>query len=649
MISVALDFETFYSTATKYSLRNMTTQTYIRDPRFQAIGVGIKLDQAPTVWYPGPEIKPALADIDWSKAVLKAHNTRFDGAILNWIYGHKPAHLVCSMSMAASSGLGLLVGQSLEALAIALRGAGFDVPLKGHEVVKADGLRYEDFSPAALADYGTYCRTDVDICHAIVDILTDLTPAQELWWQSIILKAFTDPVLTLDRELLLKELVRVRALKASTLDVAAAQDGCTPLQFRAKLMSNNKFAELLVNLGVEPPTKISKATGKTTFAFAKTDEGMQELVEHDDLAVQTLVAARLGNKSTIQETRLERLIGLTEHGPLPMPYKISGAHTHRLSGDESINVQNWPSGRVTGQSKEMRRALMAPDGYMVMAADSAQVELRSGGWVVDEPYLMNVFAQKGDPYSVFGSDMYGYSADEIRAGAKADVPEFVRMRAGGKAGLLGCIYGAGPNGFMVYCKNTAKIPMDEAGAEFTVGSFRSTMPAFPRFWRICDGVLRALINGKSGYFGGPTGNLFFYDGQRKLFGLPAPGIRLPDGLWITYPNIREKYFEGEGSKIVYDMIKKGRVVGTRVIYGSKAFENLNQALAFSAMKYQLIMLDGTYRTLGNVHDEGLHLVPEQDKDVALQLAESVYATVPAWLQGCPLKGEAGINKRYGDC
>ena len=646
---ITADFETYFSTKDKYGLRTLTTQEYIQHPSFQVIGVSLASEDGDVVWHHGAQVAPALAAIDWSTTVFCAHNTRFDAAILNWVYGHKPAHLMCTMSMAASSGAAILAGASLAGMADLLRKAGHDLPAKGDEVLRADGKRYEDFSEWELATYGEYCRTDTAICRYLMRELTVLTPKQELWWQSMVLKAYTDPKLLLDKDMLIQELVRVQTLKNETLDKAAAAHNCTPLQFRALLMSNNKFADVLRSVGVEPPMKTSLTTGKQTYAFAKTDEGMQELAEHEDEVVTTYIAARLGNKSTIQETRLERLIGLADKGPLPMPYKISGAHTHRLSGDEKINVQNWPSGRVAGQSNMMRRALTAPPGYVICAADSAQVELRTGATVVNDPTLLGVFAAGTDPYSVFAEAMYNVPAADIRAGAKAGDPDGVRMRAAGKAGLLGCIYGAGVNGYIGYCENVAKIAMDEAEATRTVGTFRSTMQAFPAFWRQCDNVLRAMIRGQSGRFGGADGQMFFYDGARELFGRRIPGVQLPDGLWISYLNLREKYTPDRGNQIVYDDTRRGKVIKSETIYGSKMFENLNQAVAFSALKFQLIRMDAKYTTLGNVHDEGIHLVPEAEAEQAKLVAEQVYAQVPAWLEGCPLKGEAGVAFRYGDC
>ena len=101
------------------------------------------------------------------------------------------------------------------------------------------------------------------------------------------------------------------------------------------LQSNLKFAECLRSLGVEPPTKISLRTNKKTFAFSKSDKGMTELLEHPNLTVQVLVAARIGVKSTLEETRTQRLLGIAKRaGVLPVPLRYYAAHTGRGGGSE---------------------------------------------------------------------------------------------------------------------------------------------------------------------------------------------------------------------------------------------------------------------------------------------------------------------------
>ena len=96
---LTLDFETFYSK--EFSLSKLTTEEYIRDDRFEVIGVSTKINTLKAQWFPNysNEIEDHFAGIDWSKTILVAHNAMFDAAILSWRYGVKPKMIVDTMSM----------------------------------------------------------------------------------------------------------------------------------------------------------------------------------------------------------------------------------------------------------------------------------------------------------------------------------------------------------------------------------------------------------------------------------------------------------------------------------------------------------------------------------------------------------------------
>jgi hypothetical protein len=142
------------------------------------------------------------------------------------------------------------------------------------------------------------------------------------------------------------------------------------------IMSNDKFAEALLALGVTPPKKQSKANPeKETYAFAKSDKAFTDLLESDDADVQALVAARLGVKTTIAETRALKFLETAKRGPLPVYLNFWGAKTTgRYSGGNSINWQNIPA---RGPSAGLRDALLAPPGYTVLVGDSSNIELRT--------------------------------------------------------------------------------------------------------------------------------------------------------------------------------------------------------------------------------------------------------------------------------
>ena len=348
---LVIDAETYYNTKTGYTLSKMTTAEYVQHRDFQLIGLAYSLDGVMSPWHPGETGIAVLQAMDMSNTILVAHNAAFDGAIFCWLYGLNPKAVACTMSLARAAGRHLVPksdvfqpkvkvgGASLGALADAMRASGYAIPAKGDEVIYADGKRLEHFSKYDLDKYGAYCQDDVRICEAIFLALVELLPGSELQFQSHILKCYTMPQLSLDKALLETELVRVLAAKEESLNqVMQLTNVGTRDELVAQLMSNPKFAALLEQLGIEVPMKDSPtavdADGypKRTYAFAKTDEALLELAESDDLMVASLVAARLGNKSTIQETRLRRMIGMADQPTLPVQLTLSAAISHRLGG-----------------------------------------------------------------------------------------------------------------------------------------------------------------------------------------------------------------------------------------------------------------------------------------------------------------------------
>lgn len=405
---IYFDAETFYDR--EYSLSKLTTEEYLRDPRFEVIGVGVKdHPDRPPVWFSGThrEIGEFLAQYEIEKKYLCAHNTVFDGALLAWHFGIRPKYMLDTLSMARP-----VVGHTSK-LSLAALAEKFGIGQKGDEVVAAMGKRRLDFTPAELEAYGRYCRNDIQLCYLLFNIFRQFITPKELYIIDMLLRMFTDPVFELDREKLVQHLETVRQRKQELLAKTVGLAG------RDELMSNEKFAEVLRGLGVEPPTKISPRTQKETYAFAKNDLAMKALLEHPNEAVQAVVAARLGVKSTLEETRTEALIGIAERGTLPVMLNYWGAiNTGRASGGDKINPQNFPRGGV------IRQAMKAPKGHVVIACDSSQIEARTLAWFACQRDLEEDFRNKVDIYSAFASEVYGYPVDRKKVEIGPDGKEF---------------------------------------------------------------------------------------------------------------------------------------------------------------------------------------------------------------------------------
>jgi DNA polymerase len=619
MSFVTLDFETYY--AKDFSLSRMTTEEYIRDPRFEVIGVSVKIDDGEPEWFSGTkaEVKAYLDKIDWANSALLCHNMLFDGAILAFTFGIVPAKYFDTLCMARAIH-GVDAGGSLKALAERYR-----LGEKGTEVINALGKYRKDFTPEDLARYGAYCINDVDLTFKLFNVLmSDYFPSSELDLIDMTLRMYTEPVLRVNRDLLAERLQEIQQEKVSLLSsLMNIMDAKDTDEVRAKLASNPQFAEVLRSFGIEPPMKTSLTTGKETYALAKNDEGFIELSEHDNPIVQQLCSVRLGTKSTIEESRVERFIGIgaRNKGLLPIPLKYYGAHTGRWSGLDSVNLQNLPSRDKA--KKALKKSIMAPPGHYIINCDSSQIEARVLAWLSGQKDLVEQFARGEDVYSVFASKIY-----------KRDISKAYPVeRFVGKTCVLGLGYGTGAS------KLRHTLKTQPPGADLTeekckeiVGLYRETNDRIPMLWRECDNTLKNLIN----WQGRPTYRL----GAVDCIQVEPTGIRLPNGLYIRYANL----CISEDNKIVHDS-RKGRVS----IWGGAVVENVVQALARIIVGEQMLMLKERYRPVLTVHDAAVLVVPEHELENALAFITQVMSTPPRWAEGLPIACEAKYGRSYGDC
>lgn len=459
---LTLDFETYYDKEYSLSKKGMTTQDYIMSPKFEVLMASVKWGDGETQVVEAPDLPAFFASVDWTQTAVVNHNSVFDLSILWWRYGYRPALAIDTMSLAQCLGVPLLTGSaSLAKCVQLLQEAGYELPSKGGEVVNALGKHRKDFTPAQWEAYKQYCKTDTDITWFLFKVLKQYVPDDEIAYQDIILRCYTEPRLKVHVPTVEYELARCRAYKAGQLAKVCEQLGCTQDNLAGVLRSNDKFAALLKAMGgiteaeMEQgaqgsfiiPTKVSATTGKVTWAFGKTDLGFKELCESELPFVQALCQARLAAKSSIDETRCEKFLGYASYGFLPMGYKIGGAHTNRMSGGSagSANMQNLPSGRREGQSDLLRRSIIANDGEVIVNFDASQIEARTLAFVASQNDVLGVFASNGDVYSYMAASLYGISYETLRANRKSDDPvvaaEANKQRQFGKTVVLACLAG----------------------------------------------------------------------------------------------------------------------------------------------------------------------------------------------------------------
>ena len=127
------------------------------------------------------------------------------------------------------------------------------------------------------------------------------------------------------------------------------------------------------------------------------------------------------------------------------------------------------------------------------------------------------------------------------------------------------------------------------------------------------------------------------------------GVRLPNGLYIRYPNMRQKTDEETGRvEVVYDT-KKGRAIIPNRIYGGKLIENVCQALARIIIGDQMLMIAKKYQVVMTVHDAIACIVPTAEVATAQEYVEMCMRIRPKWGLELPLNCESGYGESYGDC
>ena len=609
MSILTIDFETYYDR--EYSLSKITTEEYIRDPRFEVIGVAVQIDDGEPEWFSGThaEIRNFLHQYNWVDNFALAHNAMFDAAILSWRFGLSPKAWLDTLSMARPVH-GTEVGGSLKALS-----EHYNLGVKGTEVVNAMGKTRLLFRKDELHYYGEYCRNDVRLTYKLYQQLSKNFPVKELRLIDLTVKMFSEPVLEIDVPVLEEHLKEVLERKATLMQKAEAE--------RETIMSNEKFAMALMALEVAPPRKVSPRTGKETWAFSKTDESFKALLEHPNEEVQNLVAARLGVKTTLEETRTQRFIDIGKRGTLPVPLKYYAAHTGRWGGSDKVNLQNLPS--RDGTSK-IKKALIAPEGYTLIDCDSSQIEARTLAWLAEQNDLVENFAKGEDVYKIMASRIYSKPVDEITK----------EERFFGKTVILGCGYGMGAAKFQMMLRLQGVV-INEQESERIVRVYRSTYPKITSLWSQGKDVLEAILFDRAARFG-----------RSGVVSVSGQGIHLPNGLRVAYPGLERKTEGalGEMEKVVFSYKSRKETI---YIYGGKVVENVIQAIARCIVAEQMLRISKKYKVALTVHDAVMCVVKDEEVEQATKYVEECMRWTPEWAQGLPVNCELGWGKSYADC
>lgn len=477
---ITMDFETAWDSK-DYTLSKMGPISYIRDPRFYAQLLSVRVDRGPVQVFEHDEIPGILhaMKLEQSDRAVVGHNmSGFDALILSEIYGIHPRNIFDTIAMARWCGVARMTRESHAALT-----DWFKHGKKEAGTVVSDGKRTkEDFTPEEWSFFKQYCADDTLQCSENFYSMLPYMTSDALKFMSITARMATEPAFVLDRPALGAYIDELNAnAEKARQEISHLFQFSTTEELYKALRSAGTFVSMLNSLGCEAPMKVSEkktAAARKELeekieerrmhgvdvdylvsklnnpedyqvmvpALAKTDLPFLDLLDYPDPRVQQLVAMRLEHNSSGQMSRAQRFYALSETGrPLPFMLKVYYAHTLRYGAGNSegasdgINLQN-----VSKRNPNMlaiRKAIQAPKGHKAVAADSSQIEARMVAYTANEISLLSQFRGGRDPYAELAEAIFGVPWQEIKAGAKGGDKRLKNYRNVGKTGILSCFAG----------------------------------------------------------------------------------------------------------------------------------------------------------------------------------------------------------------
>ncbi len=229
------------------------------------------------------------------------------------------------------------------------------------------------------------------------------------------------------------------------------------------LDSPRQLQELLFNK-LNLPVRVRTKTGQASTA----EEVLEELAVSYPLPRLILEHRSLTKlRSTYTDKLCEQIQPRT--GRVHTSYHQTVAATGRLSSADP-NLQNIPV--RTPEGRRIRQAFLAPPGFVIMAADYSQIELRIMAHLSGDEGLVSAFAQDRDIHQATAAEVFGVPLEQVshdqRRSAKAiNFGLIYGMSAFGLARQLGIERGAAQQYVNLYFQRYPRVKrfMDETRAQ----------------------------------------------------------------------------------------------------------------------------------------------------------------------------------------
>jgi DNA polymerase-1 len=294
------------------------------------------------------------------------------------------------------------------------------------EDIAGKGAKQITFNQIALEQAGPYAAEDADITLRLYQTLLPKIQQHEgllAVYRNIELPLV--PVLSrierngayVDRELLSKQShelgMKMQALEKEAYALAGGE---------FNLASPKQLGEILFERLQIPVTK------KTPKGAPSTAEEVLVELAHDYPLPKVILEHR--GMAKLKSTYTDKLPLQIDPktGRIHTSYHQAVAATGRLSSSDP-NLQNIPIRSAEG--RRIRQAFIAPPGYVILAADYSQIELRIMAHLSGDRGLVEAFSRGEDIHRATAAEVFGVSTDEVSD----------EQRRNAKAINFGLIYG----------------------------------------------------------------------------------------------------------------------------------------------------------------------------------------------------------------
>ena len=368
-------------------------------------------------------LKPILEDPELAKL---GHHLKYDAHVLS-NYGIQLAGMRFDSMLESYVLNSVAIRHDMDSAALAYLG----IRTITFEDVAGKGAKQVTFNQVPVEKAAEYSAEDADITLRLhqtlwpkLEALPQLKRLYEEFEQPLVpvLQRMEHHGVLVDRELLRAQSREMTGQMQELVAQARKEAG-----FEFNIESPKQLQQILFEK-MQLPVLRKTPTGQPSTA----EDVLEELAESYPLPRIVLdyrVLAKL--KSTYTDKLPEQVNERT--GRIHTSYHQAVAQTGRLSSADP-NLQNIPIRRAEG--RRIRQAFIAPPGYVLMAADYSQIELRIMAHLSADEGLLAAFAADRDVHQATAAEVFGVELESVTAD----------QRRLAKTINFGLIYGMSPFG-----------------------------------------------------------------------------------------------------------------------------------------------------------------------------------------------------------